>query len=169
LFDELHTRFFGEENSFVSTVESDSRFDLYNIAFNNFKSSPLFGIGQSNYQLINPMHYSNAHNLFINMLIERGLVNFAFFIILLFYLLKYNAKIIKLYPDIGVKKLFKAVKIGIILMLIYGITGDDLFTASGFTTAILSYFLYFIVALHWVYLQRIKSIHTQNFKTYNVQ
>lgn len=66
--------------------ESNTRFSMWELAFNNFKKSPIFGIGWTGFKyefnkvLYNPrtraerFAYLNAHNVYIQLLCETGIV-----------------------------------------------------------------------------------------------
>ncbi|MBL4796372.1 MAG: O-antigen ligase family protein [Oleispira sp.] len=63
---------------------AQSRFVFWGIAFNKFLESPLVGYGYRTVQdsRINP-HEMDTHNYYIKMLVERGLVGFITFLLLL--------------------------------------------------------------------------------------
>lgn len=72
--------------------ESATRFSMWALALKNFKSSPIFGIGwggykyQFNQYLFNPhvraerYAYLNAHNVYLQLLAETGIIGFGLFI-----------------------------------------------------------------------------------------
>ncbi|MCP5325514.1 MAG: O-antigen ligase family protein [Oceanospirillaceae bacterium] len=63
---------------------AESRFVFWNLAFSNFYKSPLFGYGYHTAQdpRLNPFQM-DTHNYFVKMLLERGLLGFFTFIVLL--------------------------------------------------------------------------------------
>ncbi|WP_302951875.1 O-antigen ligase family protein [Holdemania filiformis] len=68
--------------------ESNTRFSMWELALENFKKSPMFGIGWSGFKyefnkvLYNPLMraerfaYLNAHNVYIQLLCETGIMGF---------------------------------------------------------------------------------------------
>lgn len=63
---------------------AESRFVFWDLAFANFYKSPLFGYGYHTAQdpRLNP-YQMDTHNYFVKMLLERGLLGFITFVILL--------------------------------------------------------------------------------------
>jgi O-antigen ligase len=62
-------------------VEEDhsamSRFELWSIAFDEFKKDPLFGIGYHTFHHVNPFG-KDTHNYFVKVLTEQGIVGLSF-------------------------------------------------------------------------------------------
>lgn len=83
-------------SSVSSTVDITSgRMKLWSRAFNLFKDNPVFGIGWGNFKLhltdtynaFNDGQLSNAHNNYLQLLCETGIIGFILFAVPLFYIL----------------------------------------------------------------------------------
>lgn len=91
---------------FVETLnEGDvtlGRVGFYKIAIDSFLKHPLFGIGWGGFKYINTAYagyyngvYANAHNVYLQLLCEVGLIGFTFFVTLMISLPIATAKLIK--------------------------------------------------------------------------
>lgn len=106
------------------------RTKMWAIAINAFKKSPLFGIGWGQFMYIN-LHEWNAHNIYVQLLVETGIVGFSVFIIFFIYNLMNSWKmLVKLRKSNTNSKteLFILISLAIqIYFLIYGFTGNPLY------------------------------------------
>ena len=113
-----------------------SRLELWKIAFEYFLRFPLLGIGLDNFRLVNTAltEYRNtitgeglvAHNTFIQILVEGGVVNFLLFIALIvnsFRLLNiklyYRTNLFK-----GLTTYIDSLRIGLIAFIVYSFFGS---------------------------------------------
>lgn len=123
---------------------------LWDYAINMFKSNPLIGTGWGSYP--HTLHLSidsvevsnqNAHNIYLQLLAETGVIGFSCFIIPMIYTL---IKSIKLLQVMGAQHsdctpMFISVSIQIFFM-VYGITGNPLYDKQMFLVYMISIAFY---------------------------
>ncbi|MDD5044132.1 MAG: O-antigen ligase family protein [Candidatus Omnitrophica bacterium] len=116
------------------------RIDSFKTAGRLFLKSPLVGVGYNTYAFHiekmfkdkNPKKVRYAHNSYIQMLSETGIVGNIFFIIFLFFLLMQQLKLsrlIKKYRD-DQAALCYALGVGIFAFLIHSLFDNDLFSLT---------------------------------------
>lgn len=72
------------------------RLVLYQSAIKMFESSPVFGIGLGNFIVSQDiLEVKGAHNVFLNILAELGLLGLTSFLAIQFFVLKNNLKFIR--------------------------------------------------------------------------
>lgn len=131
---EMYSSRFEKSGSLTNTVESDARADVFKEALTSFINSNLFfGNGISTFNLVNNAGYTNAHNIILNMLVERGIIGLGLAFIFFYGIFKrsnYLLRIENIQDDD--RKMIECLKIGLIGYLLIGMTGNDLFLNSGF-------------------------------------
>lgn len=131
---EMYGSRFERTGTIASTIESDARANVFSEALSSFgKSNQFLGSGISTFNLLNSAGFSNAHNIFLNILVERGIIGLGLFLVFLYIIFKrksYLLNSLKL-SDLE-RKIITGFKIGIIGYLLVGLTGNDLFVNSGF-------------------------------------
>jgi len=81
-------RFFGSthksgvDNMLLYMQKTEGRLTIIQEAWGLWKENPLFGIGLGSFRMMNEKHYSSAHNLFMNVLVEHGLIGSLGFVLL---------------------------------------------------------------------------------------
>ena len=133
-----------DDQSALSSIEGDERFVLYNIVVNNLMENLLTGIGISNFIFINDFAFSNAHNIFLNILIERGIFIWILFIYFIYKLITGLNSCSRLNPKLH---FFQLLKYGVLGYFAIGLTGNDLFISSGFVNSWPMYFLILIYVI----------------------
>ena len=144
----LYTERFLEQGDAVSTTTSDSRFEIWEESIDILSGHEIAGTGISSFTDINKSGFSNAHNIFINILVERGIIGlvlFLFFIFFVFSVCNQTQKIFKNdEPEIEFVHFFR---IGMLGFLSVGLTGNDMFVNSGFINGWATYFILFLLAI----------------------
>ncbi len=144
----LYTERFLEQGDAVSTTTSDSRFEIWQECTEIIKGHEILGTGISSFVDINSNKFSNAHNIFINILVERGIVGFVlflFFVIFIFSVISQSIKIFqKSEAEIEFANYFR---IGFLGFISIGLTGNDMFINSGFVNGWATYFILFLLAV----------------------
>jgi O-antigen ligase len=151
--------YFPQFNEFVERVlaigrdeSSLTRLSMWTLAIDNFASSPFWGIGwggfryQFNQLLFNPSYKSeryaflNAHNVYIQLLAETGIIGFTLFILNAFSILKNTIayKKTKLTLSITEKTVLNYSLLIQIFFYLYALTGNCLYdmTFGFFTVAV---------------------------------
>ena len=105
----------------------------------------LFGIGLGNNYLVDLFGNSDAHNLFINMLIEQGLLAFMAILLVLTAIYQLVKKISKTTANQNIKVLVLSLGIGILIFHFWSITGGTYIQAGGIISAVKNY--YFFIAM----------------------
>jgi hypothetical protein len=144
---------FAELNFLNSNNALPNRFTFWQVHWQMFKDSPLWGQGYSHLSSgIRTMYYDalgykdfpekfNAHNMFFETISNIGLLGSLIVIFLLFYIYQTLTKL-----TFGVQlnyKIFKALKFAIVLNLIHGLT-QNVFFDSG-VTVVYTYLLWLVV------------------------
>jgi O-antigen ligase len=139
LFEFFKKRFFntssvGIENA-ISTVMLDERSILRELAYEAWQTSQIFGLGIggfSNYiqQIGYHSNYSNAHNLFLTLLVELGVFGLAIFIFILISMLVKSKNI--------------QFTIAILSWLFYGLYSAELYSTGLYYSFFIMYFLFYI-------------------------
>lgn len=73
----------------AGAASGSGRFDMWYDAYTLFVNAPIFGYGIFNFRYLNELFFNNthfAHNTYVEVLVETGLVGFCFFLIMLFTL-----------------------------------------------------------------------------------
>lgn len=134
---EMYQSRFQRTGSVVETVEDDERIMIYTQVLEVLKNSNiLLGNGISTFNHLNKAEFSNAHNILLNLIVERGLVGLLFVVMMMVYVFRKINKLIKnIRLTISDKKLLSGFRLGIIGFLLIGMTGNDLFINSGFISS----------------------------------
>lgn len=139
---------FTKDTDVLKTLENDSRFEVYSESFDILKGNEILGTGISSFKELNTNNFSNAHNIFINVLVERGFVGLILLLLLIFYFFSLNNKGIKLFENYQQEReLLKLIRIGAIGFFLIGLSGNDLFVNSGFVNGWATYILVFLLAI----------------------
>jgi len=146
---ELYAGRFDTNFSFTRTIEEDTRLKIYAESAELFVKDPIVGSGISTFSDLNRNGFSNAHNMFINILVERGFIGLTLVLIFLYYWSKINKLGRKLITDRTSEdyNFFRLAKIGFLGFLLIGLTGNDLFVNSGFVNGWATYILLFLLAI----------------------
>lgn len=146
---ELYAGRFDSNFSFAQTIEEDTRLRLYAESAGLFIENPFIGSGISTFSELNRSGFSNAHNMFINILVERGAIGLTLVLFFLRYWYKTNKKGRKSISDKQTAdyNFFRLANIGFIGFVLIGLTGNDLFVNSGFVNGWATYILLFLLAV----------------------
>lgn len=114
-----------EETLSNSQDISNGRYDLWDIAYKGFLSSPLYGIGLK--QIYNLTGF-DVHNTYIQILAETGILGFVIFLFSVTCVYKSSVKNVKRYLFLcNDSKDIKAISLGFmifIFLIIYGFVGN---------------------------------------------
>lgn len=114
-----------EETLSSSKDISNGRYDLWDIAYQGFLSSPLYGIGLK--QIYNQTGY-DVHNTYIQILAETGIMGFSAFLFSLACVFKQSVYNVKKYIRVCTdSKDIKTISLGFMIFLfliIYGFVGN---------------------------------------------
>ena len=136
---ELYQRFFSSSNvDFVSAYElivEDERNNLKEIAYKIFNENPWFGIGIGNFNTYlnfnsKNLSYSNAHNLYLNLLAETGVFGLGLFILFIGCLINRNFK--------------KKYLVAILFFLLYGFFSGEIYSEGFYFSFFPMYFLFYL-------------------------
>lgn len=142
-------------------MESDSleeatngRIDFFwESAISMFKDKPLFGYGWRSFRE-NSLNGNDAHNIYLQLLAETGIVGFAIFMIFTFMSLYYTYKGVHYYSRIQKEdNAFVYVKMAFayqIFFILYGITGNPLYDGQCY----IPYFICCIIGWTFYFTKR---------------
>lgn len=123
---------------------SNGRQPLYEIAINNFKSAPIIGHGWGKYKYTYPSYningqlndsyeYMDAHNIYLQLLSEIGILGTIIILLILFSFLIRTIKIINLNNINSLERKSLLVSLGIqVFVLLYGFTGNPIYDVQVF-------------------------------------
>jgi len=142
-------------DKFVARLSGDSRNEILKQAFSMFKETLYVGVGLGGFawgqELIGvTKEYSNAHNLYLTLLVEGG----PFFLVSFMALL--------LYTFFLAYKYSKDAFFSLLLFSIYGLFSGQIYEASALVTA--CYYYYFIFILSYVKHIQLKKQHAKCFR-----
>ena len=139
-------RFTAKGDTAMESASNDERFLLWTIALNLFIENGFKGVGMSNYFLVFEK-YDNAHNLFVTLLFERGIVVFMLLIFIIIFSIKIQRRNIKLISYEPNKLFFNCLLVGLFLYLIACFTGESFISISqtvhSFPSYIFTIFIFF--------------------------
>ncbi len=120
-------------------ASAESRFLIWDIAMQEYRNSPVFGIGFHSFHHVNPYGGRDAHNYFVRVLTEQGAVG----ILLLALVFWRSARIAGRLARIADDPLFKALGVGMLGVIAAFVVGN--FFGDRFSHYPLS-------SYYWVYL-----------------
>jgi len=136
---------------FISLIDSDNllngRSELYNLALTMWEKKPILGTGwgafshyyQLNLYTIGELGYLDAHNVYLQLLCETGLIGFLFFTSIIFYVLVKTMKLLKNDKSNSERKI-NALRFSLLYQMffaLYCLTGNPLYDPQ-------CYVMYFI-------------------------
>lgn len=122
-------------NRFAETAEEGDvllgRTKMWKIALDNFKMSPLVGIGWGHFIKIN-IHAWNAHNIYLQLLCETGIIGFSVYVFFFgYFLFSTMIKLIRCRQSLEDRCSISnnlMISLGIqVFFLLYGFTGNPLY------------------------------------------
>lgn len=139
-YDELQRNFINRLEAFL-VVGENQRFDVFNIAIRIFQESSYIGVGPANFYYGFDMldtslyedRFSNAHNLYLTLLVENGIV----FLILFLY--------ISLIFLIKAYKVNTRLFISLSIFMFYGLFSGQLYEAGMGKISLYDYYYYLFV------------------------
>jgi O-antigen ligase len=146
IIDLYATRFFGD-GSVLDRTAGDSRFQIYSEAFKAVGGREFLGTGISTFNDLNSGEFSNAHNIFINIFVERGLIGLGLVLFLFYFMFKINVNSSSHRVATNQSDFFILMKIGLLGFLLIGLTGNDLFLNSGFINGWPAYIIVFLLVI----------------------
>jgi O-antigen ligase len=152
---DVQARYAGASGSILETSLRDQRFDTWREAFAIFWERPLFGVGIGNFMEFSSEGFSNAHNLFLNTLAERGSIGLGILCYLLWSYFWLAFKADRSMVTSQHRTLGRLLALGVGLFVISSTTGDDLVQAKGFTSAVKAYYLAAAFGIHLLLFQAI--------------
>ena len=102
-------------------ASAQGRVGLWEEAERDFLSSPLFGSGYATYQL--RLHFGNlrdTHNWYVKVLVETGLIGFAFALALIWQVIALGWRLFRRSPD----PLFQGLGLGLLLMMLASVISN---------------------------------------------
>lgn len=120
----------------LQVARKDARWEIWQNAWDYFKNNSVVGVGLGNHVAISPQRFTTAHNIFLNMLVERGiLVSIAFLAIIAFFY-KLNAKFRRKAKDSQLRRLSLFLDLGMVTFLVWALAGGDFIQSGWFISAI---------------------------------
>ncbi len=126
---------------------SSGRFTLYAYAFDLFKNSPIWGNGWFSYAHSIVNYWGSrihAHNIYLQLLCEVGIVGAALFCLAMFVSLYYSVKKLKAASDKREIRIYRFATAVQIFYLFYGVTGNPIYDMHN----LLLYFLVLSIAFN---------------------
>ncbi|BBE16227.1 membrane protein [Aquipluma nitroreducens] len=140
--------------SVYDNTSKEGRFVRWANAYSIMDNNLLLGIGLGNNYLVDPFKSPDAHNLFINLLLEQGLLIFLSFIAIFVALYKLVKSISKHYCNNKLKYLAISLGIGIFVFHFWSLTGGSHIQAAGIISAVKNYYFFISMGL-LVYISRL--------------
>ena len=153
MIDFITFRFMGYEGNMAARTQNDERFRIWQETIGHYIEHPQYwitGVGLSNYRLADEQHltYSNAHNILINILFERGVLGFIGFLSFILLGVAAAKRTALIYAnDLLKSHLTRCLKIGFLFFAFTAFFYDDLRNAAGQHTGLMGYFFFIWLAL----------------------
>lgn len=154
---ELYAGRFFRKGDALETILLDERMRLLKVSLKTFISHPITGVGIGSFIDVNPMGFSNSHNIITNILAERGILVFTLLFFFTIYFYRLNTKCLRVANEISHIDFFKALRYGFTGFLLIGMTGNDLFISSGFVNAWPTYIIVLFLVIQVKYYEFYKS------------
>jgi O-antigen ligase len=142
----LIDRFTSKGDTAIESASNDERLVLWAIALNFFIENGFEGVGMSNYFLVFEK-YGNAHNLYVTLLFESGIVVFMLLIVMIIFSIIIQRRNIKLTLYEPNKLFFSFLLVGLYFYLIASFTGESFVSISqtvhSFPSYIFTIFIFF--------------------------
>ena len=132
---------FKKEGSIIDEAE---RGEIWSNSIELIKKYPISGIGLGNYHLFDSSGFSDAHNLFLSITTETGILNIFLFIILIFKVFFSRVKSLN----------HRYLKFGLFIFLLSSLTGNQFFIVSGFVTGISAVLFAIFLALDTIFSEK---------------
>ena len=142
---------------------TDQRWDIWINAWEYFKDHIIFGIGLSNHYIISQFGYTTAHNMFLNVLVERGIIVFITLLGIIAYFYKTVYKFRKKTKNYKLRRFSLFLVFSMTAFLFWSLTGTDLIQSTGYISAIKAHYFSFILALQ-IYIMKLDSLNLENIK-----
>ena len=155
-----HTNLFTLKSVYQASI-TDLRLDIWRNAWACFKDHIVFGVGLSNHILISPMRFTTAHNMFLNILVERGIFIFIIFLGIIAYFYKSVFKFMRNSKNYRLRRLSKFLAFSITIFLFWTLMGTDLIISTGYISAVKAHYFSFILALQF-YIMKLDSLSPEN-------
>jgi hypothetical protein len=136
----LLSRFLEGNNTIMETTLNDPRFYIYDVSWELIKKNWMWGIGLGNFYKYTVDGFSDSHNIFLSLLVGRGLLNFCLIIYGFIYFIKSNIKTWRI-AEQAEKKILLSLLVGFCGYLLASLTGSELYIYSGLCNAWPMYFL----------------------------
>lgn len=144
----LTDRFTTKGDTAIESASNDERLILWSLALNFFIENGFRGVGISNYFLVFEK-YGNAHNLFVTLIFERGILVFILLLVIIIFSIIIQRRNIKLIPHEPTKLFFICLLTGLFFYLFASLTGDGFLSISqtvhSFPSYIFTIFIFFPV------------------------
>ena len=140
----LFDRFTAKGETILESASNDERLILWSNSIEKLRNNNFKGLGISNYFLVFKK-YSNAHNLYINIIFERGILVLLLFLLMTIFSIKIQIKNINSLRYSHNKVIFMSLLIGLNLFLIASTTGEDFLSISQTVHAFSSYIFSIII------------------------
>lgn len=129
----MYSERFQRSGTIMQTIETDTRLVLYEQSLQIIKENNLWiGSGISTFNRLNDYGFSNAHNIFFNILVERGIIGLLLVIFFFLYFFKKINYLLEMNITALDQKIITSIKAGVIGFIFIGLSGNDLFINSGF-------------------------------------
>ena len=155
-----NTNYFTLEAVYKITL-TNQRWDIWRNAWEYFKGHIVFGIGLGNHYIISQFGYTTAHNMFLNVLVERGILVFIILLGIVIYFYKTVFNFRKKAKNYKLRRFSLFLAFSITTFLFWSLTGTDLIQSTGYISAIKAYYFSFILALQF-YIMKLDSLNPEN-------
>jgi len=129
IFDFLENRFTNKGDTAIESAENDERLLLWENALEDSQNNSISGVGAGNYFLVYEK-YSNSHNLFVNILFERGILVLILLVSLIIFALRRYKRNLRILMNPEEHTFFSLMGFGLILYLVASLTGDSFISIS---------------------------------------
>lgn len=131
----------------LQVAREDARWGIWQNAWDYFKSNTVVGIGLGNHFAISPQQFTTAHNIFLNMLVERGIVVSTAFLAIIAFFAKLNFKFRREAKDPTLRRLSLCLGLGVVTFLVWALAGGDFIQSRWFISAIPAHYFSAILGL----------------------
>ncbi len=160
LIDFATERFFYKGNTVSEAIKYDPRMLIWETADLNILKNPFTGYGLGAFYHLSPLvdKFSNAHNIFRNILLERGIFAIITLFITIIFYIRINVKINKLNcNDPNIVKLFLGLRIGLLLYFIMSFTSEELIVTGGPSHSLPMIIIIYLLAFHYIFYNATKK------------
>lgn len=143
----------------LQVAREDARWGIWQNAWDYFKNNIVVGVGLGNHFVISPQQFTTAHNIFLNMLVERGIVVSIAFLAIITLFSKLNFKVRRKAKDPKLRRLSLFLGLGMVTFLVWALAGGDFIQSRWFISAIPAHYFSAILGLQ-LYIIKLDCLDT---------